>query len=134
MLNTACRARSEVGRVSSPSGAASLTPLWLPASIRMIVPARFQPHRRHDLLLFRLLRKAELFLDHFARHFLDFALFEMTQLKRTIGETDEPADGPAEMATELADLAVLAFGQRHGEPGIVALLPVEACMHRAVAD
>src|SRR3954447_2851811 len=136
MLNTACRARSDVGRVSSPSGAASLMPLWLPASIRMCAPGR-QLDRgsgRGPRFLFWLLAEAELFLHHLARHFLDLAFVEMAELEGAVGEADETADAPAEMAAELADLAILALGQRHGEPGIVALLPVEARMHRTIAD
>src|SRR5882724_10530998 len=135
MLKTACRARSEVGRVSSPSGAASLTPLWLPASIRIANPGslgrRFECGLR---LLFGFLAEAELFFHHLARHFLDLSLFEMAELERTVGEADEATDRPAEMTADVADLAVLALGQGHGQPGIVALLPVEARMDRAVAD
>src|SRR4051812_36399243 len=103
MLNTACRARSEVGRVSSPSGAASLTPLWFPASIRIGAPRAITPgrqfHRRSRRRLqsrFRLLAEAELFLDHLANHLFHLALLEMAELEGTIGETNEPADRPAE--------------------------------------
>src|SRR5882762_1368537 len=102
MLKTACRARSEVGRVSSPSGALSLTPLWLPASIRI----RLQPDFRHDLLFLGFLAEAELFFHHLARHFLDLALLEMAELERTVGEADEATDRPAEMTADVADLAV----------------------------
>src|SRR6185369_10606088 len=66
-------------------------------------------------------------------HFLDLALFQVTELERSIGETDEAAHRPAEMRADLADLAVLAFGEAHGEPGIVALLTIERCFDRAVA-
>src|SRR5690606_3360875 len=38
MLNSASRARSEVGRTSSPSGAVSLAPRCFPATIRTGVP------------------------------------------------------------------------------------------------
>src|SRR5690242_12101191 len=156
MLKIACLARSAVGRVSRPSGAASLTPLWLPASIRIGLSRRIWFCFRFLLqlqlsgnarLLCRLLLNlgrvvllvlrrldAELVLQHLALHLFDLAGLEVAELERTVGEADQAADRPTEMAAEIADLAVLAFGQRHGQPGIVALLPVEARLHRAVAD
>src|SRR5215475_7170928 len=129
MLKTACRARSEVGRVSAPSGATRATPLWLPASMRIRL--------LRLLLLLRLLRRgrraeAELFLQHLAHHLFDRALVQMAELERAVGDADQAADRPAEMAAELADLAVLALGQCHGEPGIVALLAVERGQHLAI--
>src|SRR5690242_5927583 len=102
MLNTACRARSEVGRVSRPSCETSLTPLWLPASIRIGLAHGLQ------LSLDPIFRRldAELVLQHLALHFLDLALLEIAELEGPVRKPDEAADRPAEMAAELADLAV----------------------------
>src|SRR3569833_1534799 len=109
MLKMACRARSAVGRVSRPSGETSLTPLWLPASIRIGLS------RRLRLRLRRVLRRfdAELVFQHLAFDLLDLAHLEIAELERAVGEADQAAHRPAEMAAELADLAVLAFGQSH---------------------
>src|SRR5262245_12436395 len=96
MLNTACLARSAVGRVARPSGAARLTPLWLPASIRIglsrriwlrvgfwfllqrELPGNARLLRRRFAVLGLVFRRldAELVLQHLA-----FDLFDLTRLE-----------------------------------------------------
>src|SRR5687768_15741184 len=120
MLKIAWRARSEVGRTSSPSGTISLVPLCEPASMRMAprFERRFLPLRRTGRgraraiglrgcildpqlaahLVHRLLF-AQLLAQHLGRHFLDVAGIELAaQLERSIGDADQAADRPAEMA------------------------------------
>src|SRR3546814_10556963 len=125
MLNRPCRARSAVGRTSNPSGACKGRPLWLPATIRM----RF---RRGGFLGYgsagrRLGRSgAELVAQHFRRHLFGRARQQVAELERAEGDADQPADRPAEMLADATDLAVLALAQAHGQPGILALLAIEA--------
>src|SRR5690349_3181963 len=114
MLNTACRARSAVGRVSIPSWETSLTPLWLPASIRIRLSRRLRRLASCGLALGllafrRILRclDTELVLQDLAFDLFDHALLETAELERAVGEADQTADRPAEGAAELADLAVL---------------------------
>src|SRR5437870_297318 len=54
---------------------------------------------------------AELFLQYLSRHLLDRAASEMAELKRTIGQADQPGDRIAEMLQHAPHLAVLALLQ-----------------------
>src|SRR5579885_2785125 len=57
--------------------------------------------------------------------FLDFALLDVAELERTIGNTNEPIDPQSKMFEHPAHLAVLAFAQRNRQPDVGALLAVE---------
>src|SRR5579885_2845184 len=120
MLNSASRARSLVGRTASPGGATSRRPRYLPATMRM------RGGRRRRL--------AELLAHHPGRHLLDLAAGEVAELERPVAESDQPGDGEAEMIEHAPHLAVLAFAQGQGEPGVGALLALERSADRAVAD
>src|SRR5690606_26308860 len=54
------------------------------------------------------------------------------ELERAVGDTNQPVDLQAERAEDVAHLAVLAFAQADGQPGIGALLAVENRLHRAI--
>src|SRR6185437_13006237 len=116
--NSASRARSLVGRTARPSGALSARPRCLPAMMRTALDRSV---------------RAELLAQHLARHFLDGAARQLAELERPVGDADEPRHAQAQMLHDAADLAVLAFMQADGEPGIAALLAVEHRADRAIA-
>src|SRR5262245_28174331 len=76
--------------------------------------------------------RAQLLPQHLRWHLLDRAWCQATDLERTVGDADQARDRPAQMLADAADLAVLALGQTHGEPGVVALPALECRAHRPV--
>src|SRR6266853_5240313 len=77
---------------------------------------------------------AELFLQHLAGHLLDRAAGEMAELKRTVGQADQAGDRIAEMLEDAPHLAVPAFLQGQGDPGIRTLLALELGADRPIGD
>src|SRR5260370_15296308 len=49
----------------------------------------------------------------------------MTELERPVGDPNEARDIEPEMREDPTDLAILALLQRHGEPGIAALVALQ---------
>src|SRR3712207_3854431 len=153
MLNSDSRKRSLVGRIALERGPASPRPLKRPPTIRMPAPRRLSrfglagsarlafvrgpgsglADRRVEIGaggLRELL--AQLIAQNAAAHLAHFALPEVAQLERPVGDADEPAHAEAEMLQHPLDLAVLAFPQSDKEPDIGALDPVDRRLHRAV--
>src|SRR3546814_16982159 len=77
---------------------------------------------------------AELLAQHLALDLLHVAARQLAELEGAVAGADQPVDGPAEMFADLADLAVLALGQRHRHPGVVALLAVDLGVYGALGD
>src|SRR5262249_50905016 len=77
---------------------------------------------------------AQLLAQHLGRHLLDRAAAEVAELKRAVGEADQPRYRIAVLADHPPHLAVLALLQRQGDPGVRPLLTVERGADRAVID
>src|SRR5439155_14472278 len=115
MSNSASRARSLVGLTVSPGGAKRRRPRCLPPTIRTC-RTRFP----------------ELLGQHLPRHLGDLATCQIAELERPEGEPDQPRDRKPEMFEHAAHLAVLAFAQGQRDPGVAALLALEARADRAI--
>jgi hypothetical protein len=61
-------------------------------------------------------------------------LLQIAELKRAVGDPDQPADLMAKMLHDPAHLAVLAFAYGDAEPGVACHLPVEARVDLAIAN
>src|SRR5215469_13449860 len=120
MSKSASRARSPVGRTSSPSGASSLRPRCLPAMMRMLFRGG--------------LARAELLAQHALIHFLDRAALQIAELERAIGEADETRDRKAQMLHHAPHFAIAAFAQADDEPRVAALLALQGGVDRAVGN
>src|SRR5690606_4709706 len=78
--------------------------------------------------------RAELFAEGPAPDLLYCAAWQGAELKRPVGDTDQPRHLEAEGGQDVPDLAVLALAQPDGEPGIRPLLTVERGLDRTVID
>src|SRR5581483_8996932 len=93
MLNSASRARSEVGRVAATAGTSSRRPRRLPPTTRIALGALAQPAavlRARRLGLGGPVAAAELVAQHARRHLLDHAGLEIAELERAVGDADQP--------------------------------------------
>src|ERR1700722_14064442 len=68
---------------------------------------------------------AQLVAQHPRAHFHDLALREVAEFERAERDADQAVDRKAQVLEDLLDLAVLAFPEAQGEPGVCALLAVE---------
>ena len=137
MLNSASRARLEVGRVVVALGrgdrpAAMLAAddlqhqrvrrlCWFGRGLGLAQPAlrgaRGSPSRLSSAC---------------AGTSSTIAALQLAELERAEGDADQAHHRQVEMGQHAAHLAVLALGQRDVEPGVGALLAVEAGLDRAV--
>src|SRR5260370_22077396 len=108
MLNSASRARSLVGLTFSPGGASSRRPRCLPATIRM-----------RDCRA----TVAELVVEHLFRHLVDRAACQITELKRPVGEADQPGKLKTQVLEHPAHLAVLPLAPAPRHPRLPAPVP-----------
>ena len=123
--NSASRARSLVGRVARPAGVSIRRPRCRPAMIRRLT-RRAAPRspagrgRGGSSTRAPICSRSTL-----AGTSSTERLGSMAELERAVGHADQPIDLEPDMLEHPPHLAVLALAQRHGEPGIVALGPVE---------
>src|SRR5437899_10707931 len=110
MLNNASRARSLVGLTVSPGGASNRRPRCLPATIRM----------------------TELLRQDFLGHLVDRPAHQIAELKRPIGQADQPGHLKPEMFEHAAHLAVPSLAQGQRNPRVAALPAFEARADRAI--
>ena len=75
----------------------------------------------------------ELVAQHARAHFLHCALVHFPELKRAIGNADQPVHLQPEMLQHITYFAVLAFADGKGEPDIGALFAVERGFDGAIA-
>ena len=73
---------------------------------------------------------AQLFAQHLALHLDDIAGLHLIEPERPVADADQPVHRHAHLGHRAANLAVLALADAHGQPGVGALLAVEADLHR----
>src|SRR5262249_25587476 len=96
----------------------------------------FTLHDRPRKIRARLRRKplAELFAQRARCNLFDRACRQLAQLKRPIRNADQPIHLQAKRAEHVPDLAVLALAHREAQPNVGALLALQRCLDRSVAD
>ena len=77
---------------------------------------------------------AELIAQHAGAHLGDLAFRQIAEFERPERHADQPVHRQPEMLEHPLDLAVLAFAQAHGDPGVGALLAVELRLDAGVVD
>src|SRR3984885_3296091 len=77
---------------------------------------------------------AELFTQHASFDLLDLAFGKLAQLKRTVGDPDQPVHLETEMRHHVADFAVLALSDCKHQPDIGALVALQRRIDRPVFD
>ena len=84
----------------------------------------------------RFLRESvsELVFQDARSDFFDHSGFQIAELEGAEGKTDQAVHLQAKMFENLLDFPILAFAQAHGEPNVVALLPVETRFDGTVID
>ncbi len=75
-------------------------------------------------------RLSQLVAQHAALHLFNLARLHLVQPERAVADADQPVHIKVDRRHGAADLAVLAFAQAHGQPGIRALDAVKRHLHR----